>query len=49
MFILTVYKTPTGDFEDFNQVEEKQFNTNEQAEKYADNVYNMGPSRKIIP
>lgn len=49
MFILTVYKTLTGNFEDFNQVEEKQFNTLEQAEQYANNVYDMGPVGKLFP
>lgn len=49
MFMLTVYKTLTGDFEDFNQVEEKQFNTLEQAEEYADNTYDMGPVGKLFP
>lgn len=49
MFQLVVYKTLTGDFEDFNQVEEKQFNTIDRAEQYADNVYNMGPVGKLFP
>ena len=49
MFILTVYKTLTGNFEDFNQAEEKQFNTLEQAEQYADDFYNMGPVGKLFP
>lgn len=49
MFKLTVYKTPTGNFEDFSQVEVKQFNTLEQAEQYADNVYELGPVGKNFP
>lgn len=44
MFRLTVYKTPTGNFEDFNQVEVKQFYTLKQAETYADMKYDLAPT-----
>lgn len=49
MFMLTVYKTLTGNHEDFNQVEEKTFNNIEQAEKYADDVYDLAPLGKLFP
>ena len=49
MFMLTVYKTLTGNYEDFNQVEEKTFNNIEQAEKYADDVYDLAPLGKLFP
>ena len=48
-FKLTVYKTLTGDFEDFSEVEAKQFNTLKQAEKYADNVYWLSPVVDLFP
>ena len=49
MFQLVVYKTLTGDFEDFNWLETKEFNTLEEAENYADNVYNLEPVGKKFP
>lgn len=49
MFKLTVYKTLTGDFEDFNQVEEKQFSTLKQAEKYANDTYDLSPVSRLLP
>lgn len=49
MFKLTVYKTLTGDFEDFNQVEEKQFSTLTQAEKYAKDTYDLSPVSRLLP
>lgn len=49
MFQLVVYKTLTGDFEDFNWLETKEFNTLEEAESYAGNVYNLEPVGKNSP
>lgn len=49
MFKLTVYKTLTGNFEDFNQVEEKQFSTLTQAEKYANDTYDLSPVSRLLP
>ena len=49
MFKLAVYKTLTGNFEDFNWLETKEFSTLEEAEKYADNVYDLGPVGKKFP
>lgn len=49
MFKLTVYKTLTGDFEDFTEVEEKQFSTLQNAEKYADDTYELTPVGRLFP
>lgn len=49
MFKLTVYKTLTGDFEDFSEVEAKQFNTLKQAEKYAEDTYDLSPVSRLLP
>lgn len=49
MFKLTVEKTLTGNFEDFNQVEEKQFSTLTQAEKYANDTYDLSPVSRLLP
>lgn len=49
MFKLTVYKTLTGDFEDFTEVEEKQFSTLQNAEKYAGDTYDLSPVSRLLP
>lgn len=49
MFKLTVYKTLTSDFEDFEEVEEKQFSTLEEAEKYAADTYDLSPVSRLLP
>ena len=49
MFQLVVYKTLTGDFEDFNWLETKEFNTLEEAENYAGNVYDLEPVGEKFP
>lgn len=49
MFKLTVYKTLTGDFEDFSEVEATQFNTLKQAEKYAADTYELTPVGRLFP
>jgi len=49
MFKLTVYKTLTGNFEDFSQVEVKQFYSLEQAETYADIKYDLSPVGDSFP
>ena len=43
MFELVVYKTQTGNIEDFILVDTKQFNTFKQAEAYADTKYDLSP------
>ena len=49
MFKLVVYKTQTGNIEDFSLVDTKQFNTFKQAETYADTKYDLSPVGDSFP